>query len=94
MDESTFDQKVKYYQYIIKSNNRNNLLFPLIAIATILLITVILNFFLPDVQAPDIIKQVFVFTMAFLVVKIAYGVYRFFKLKTDLMLIKMKKDRK
>jgi len=92
--ELTFEQKVKYYEYQIKINTRNSILFPLIAIIAIVLITVIINFFLPDVQAPDLIKQIFVFTMAVLFLKVAYGIYRFVKLKTDLLLIKMQRDKK
>jgi len=90
-----FEQKVQYYEYIIKQNNRNNLLFPFIAIAAIVLITVVIDYCLPDVQAPELIKQIFVFTMAVLGLKLFYGIYRFVKLKTDLLLVKMQeRDKK
>ena len=90
-----FEQRVKYYEYIIKHNNRNNLLFPMIAIVAIVLITLIIDYCLPDVQAPELIKQIFVFTMAVLGLKFFYGIYRYVKLKTDLILVRMQeRDKK
>lgn len=91
----TYEENVAFHKYLIKSNRKNNILFPLIAIAAIILIAAIINFILPDMEAPELVGQAFVIGMAFLSVKVVYGIYRYFKLKTDLILVNMKeKERK
>lgn len=97
MDEKDlpFEQRVQYFKYIIKDNSRKNILAPLIIIAAVMVVTVALHYLLPDVEAPGIITQIFVFAMACLGLKVAYGIYRYVKLKTDLILVKMQeRDKK